>query len=105
MVPGISKIIPCCGTGSADYFGFLFYSRELLSESWVRSGLPMKVSEYLRRYQISGRIPDDRGDEMLCFWTGWLIGTARRGETSLNFDDAREMAIKAAEFIEAHAKE
>jgi hypothetical protein len=62
----------------------------------------MKVSEFLRQYQIGGQLPDDGGDEMLNFYAGWLIGNAYRG-TIRTLDEARDMAIKAAEFIESRA--
>jgi hypothetical protein len=64
----------------------------------------MKVSEYLRRYQLSGELPDDGGDSMLTFWAGWLTGICYRG-TVCDVSQAREMAVKIAEFIEAHVRE
>jgi hypothetical protein len=64
----------------------------------------VKVSEFLRKYQISGELPDNGGDAMLNFYAGWLIGNANRG-TIRTFGEARDMAIKAAEFIESRAKE
>jgi hypothetical protein len=60
----------------------------------------MKMSEWLRRYQVSGEIPSDEGlPPEFAFWAGWLIGRAKQG-TVRTYDEAREMAIKAAEFIE-----
>ncbi len=67
----------------------------------------MKVSEWLRRWQISGEIPDTpKDDPMLVFWGGWLTGAARGGrfQTEVTFEDGRDMAIKVAEFIEERAK-
>jgi len=64
----------------------------------------MKLSEFLRQYQLSGELPDDRGDAMLNFWAGWLIGNARNTATVTNFNEAREFAIKAAEFIETRSE-
>lgn len=77
----------------------------------------MKVSAWLRQYQISGKVPDNADDPMIPFWAGWLIGTSRRSGQILAplpgvpveaqqvaLKDALEMAILAAEFIEAHAK-
>jgi hypothetical protein len=64
----------------------------------------VKVSEYLRRYQLAGEPPDNGGDAMLDFWGGWLCGVCYRG-TICDLNQAREMAVKVAEFIEAHARE
>jgi hypothetical protein len=64
----------------------------------------MKVSEWLRRYQVSGEVPDTPSDDpMMAFWCGWLIGHGMRG-VSRTYDEARDMAIKVAEFIEERAK-
>lgn len=76
----------------------------------------MRVSEFLRQYQISGEVPsaggsDDGsggGDTELAFWAGWLIGKRQSMTVELSdyktisakLDQARDMAIKAAEFIE-----
>lgn len=60
--------------------------------------IPMKVSQYLRQWQITEKVPDE-GSAELAFIAGWLVGTARQGLTT-NHDQAREMAIKIAEFIE-----
>jgi len=60
------------------------------------------MSEFLRRYQISGEVPDKPVDPMLAFWAAWMIGCAKKG-TATTFDEARELAIKAAEFIENQA--
>jgi hypothetical protein len=66
----------------------------------------VKVSEWLRRYQITGEPGFDTSpDPEIAYWAGWLIGTARRSQTIRDCDDARDMAIRAAEFIEARAKE
>jgi hypothetical protein len=65
----------------------------------------MKVSEWLRRWQISGEVPDEPKDPMIAFWAGWLTAAARQGRFELRtFDEAREMAIKVAEFIEERAR-
>jgi hypothetical protein len=61
----------------------------------------MKVSEFLRHYQITGKVPDAK-DPAVAFWAGWLMGGKTRLEVSLAQDI--EMAAKAAEFIEEHAK-
>lgn len=58
----------------------------------------MKVSEYLREWQLSGQVPEGASTE-LAFFAGWLVGSAREG-MALNLDMGREMAIRVAEFIE-----
>ena len=64
----------------------------------------MKVSEWLRQYQISGQIPEGPVDDsMLPFWCGWLIGANRRIDTVTN-ENAIATAIRVAEFIESRAK-
>jgi len=72
----------------------------------IRAGIhgdeAMKVSEWLREYQITGVVPDVDNDRELCFWAGWMIGGKAQTATKLN--DQLELAIKAAEFIESHAK-
>jgi uncharacterized protein YyaL (SSP411 family) len=62
----------------------------------------MKVSEWLREYQITGVVPDVDNDRELCFWAGWMIGG--KTQTAVTLNAQLEMAIKAAEFIEDHAK-
>lgn len=59
----------------------------------------MKVSEFLREYQLTGRVPNSGGD-LCAFWAGWLIGNAMRGSVKSSPEERLEMAIKAAEFIE-----
>lgn len=59
----------------------------------------MKVSEWLREYQLTGAVPE-QGNAEFAFWCGWLVSHARQGLTVSNLDEARQMAIKAAEFIE-----
>jgi hypothetical protein len=59
----------------------------------------MKVSEFLRRWQISGEVPDEGGAEV-AFWAGWLLNANSRLLIQTP-DQARDMAIKAAEFIES----
>lgn len=68
----------------------------------------MKVSEFIRQYHISGEIIGySDSDTPTAFWAGWLIGQARDSlkiKTGMApWDQAREMAIRAAEFIEEHA--
>lgn len=72
----------------------------------------MKVSEWLRQYHITGKVPD-AADALTAFWAGRLIGASRRsgqilaplpGAQQVALKDSLEMAIHAAEFIEAHAK-
>lgn len=65
----------------------------------------MKVSEWLREYQLTGKVPDhpDHNEAALAFWAGWLIGAGRQGSVVVSLADGLEMAIKAAEFIEEHA--
>jgi hypothetical protein len=65
----------------------------------------VKVSDFLRRYQLSGELPDDKGDSMLNFYAGWLIGAAAYKGTLIDLDQARDFAIKVSEFIEARARE
>lgn len=62
----------------------------------------MKVSEFLRQYHLTGKIPDVN-DPDLSFWSGWLLGVAGHG-TPRTLDEARELAIKAAEFIEKQCR-
>ena len=64
----------------------------------------MKVSEWLRQYQLTGSVPTaPEGEEMLAFWAGWLIGHSRRIELQ-TLEQGIEQAVQAAEFIEKHAK-
>lgn len=68
----------------------------------------MKVSEWLRRYQISGEPPlgvEGAADPMLAFWCGWLLAAVASGGRISRSDPRNvEMAIKAAIFIEERAK-
>jgi len=60
----------------------------------------MKVSSWLRQYQLTGEVPEGENAEF-AFWCGWLIAHAgRASQTATTFDEQRSMAIKAAEFIE-----
>lgn len=61
----------------------------------------MKVSDFLRQYQITGKVPDDADDPMIAFWAGWLMG---RVQVRDSIEGALDMAIHAAEFIEVHAR-
>ena len=63
----------------------------------------MKVSEFIRQYQISGQVPTP-DDSMVAFWGGYLIFAAYRDGRLRTMEQSIEMAIKAAEFIEEHAK-
>lgn len=65
----------------------------------------MRMSEWLRQWQISGEVPESGGESPeLAFWAGWLFGsTGPRVATGM--DERREMAIKCAEFIESRARE
>jgi uncharacterized protein YyaL (SSP411 family) len=65
-----------------------------------RTGSGMKVSEFLREYQLIGVVPTAE-HAMVAFWSGWLIGNAIKSRTVCGGNEAIEMAIKAAEFIEA----
>lgn len=62
----------------------------------------MKVSEFIRQYQITGCVPPG-DDSMVAFWAGWLIGSGRRVELR-TMEESIEMAAKAAEFIESRAR-
>ena len=68
----------------------------------------MKVSEWLRKYQLTGQIPDtpDGVDPNIAYWCGWLMGNSSRVQRTERLSDPHnlEQAIAAAEFIEAHAK-
>lgn len=67
----------------------------------------MRVSQWIRQWQITGAVPDE-GDAQMAFWCGWLSGggkTVTLVHTPNNFDKERDMAIKAAEFIESRARE
>lgn len=73
------------------------------SSGWDES---MKVSEWLRQYQLTGEVPELADSEYrtsMAFWCGWLIGPSH-SQTAVTMDDRREMAIRAAEFIELRAK-
>jgi hypothetical protein len=66
----------------------------------------MRVSEWLREYQLTGVVPECRGDDsMIAFWAGWLTGRSSEGNRIEHLSDPRnlDMAIKAAEFIEGRA--
>jgi hypothetical protein len=64
----------------------------------------VKVSEFLRQYQITGLVPETPPDDaMVAFWAGWLMGG--KGQLLQFSSETRlETACKAAEFIEDHAK-
>ena len=67
------------------------------------AGAPMKVSEWLRLYQLGNGVPEGDSDPMLPFWCGWMCASGGR-EVATSSDERLEMAIKAAEFIEGKAK-
>ena len=60
----------------------------------------MKVSEWLREYQITGLVPDHPGENpMLAFWAGWIMGN--QGKVIATSEQRLAAAIQCAEFIEA----
>lgn len=80
----------------------------------------MKVSSWLREYQLTGLVPEEpKGQPAVAFWSGWMLQHAHnyleRGgiqivghvppigswEPSEKMKPALEMAIAAAEFIES----
>ncbi len=66
----------------------------------------MKVSEWLKQYQMTGEVPELTDSEhgvLMAFWCGWLIGPSH-SQIAVTMDDRRSMAIKAAEFIEERAR-
>jgi hypothetical protein len=71
------------------------------SESLERK--PMKVSEFLRQYQITGKVPDEVDSE-LAFWSGWLLASGGRVLIATK-EQHFQTAIAAAEFIESRCHE
>jgi uncharacterized protein YyaL (SSP411 family) len=64
----------------------------------------MRMSEWLRQYQLTGIVPETHGDDtMLPFWAGWMYSVSQQG-TAVTPAERLEMAIKAAEFIEDRAR-
>jgi len=63
----------------------------------------VKVSTFLREYSLTGRVPENKDAPMVAFWAGWLMGHGLRIELGTP-QEQLEVAIKAAEFIEEHAK-
>ena len=66
----------------------------------------MKVSDWLKQWQLTGEVPtlkDSEEPTTMAFWCGWMIGP-NHSQTAVTMDDCRAMAIKAAEFIELHAR-
>jgi hypothetical protein len=61
----------------------------------------MKVSEWLRTYQIAGQPPEIDNPPEIAFWCGFLIGMGSRSSTAVSIPEKLEIAIKCAEFIEA----
>ncbi len=66
----------------------------------------MKVSEWLRQYQLTGSVPTaPAGKEMLAFWSGWLMGRANPiNRIEISPEDTLKTAIQAAEFIEGRTR-
>jgi hypothetical protein len=64
----------------------------------------MKVSEFLRRYQVDGQLPDDNGDSKLSFFAGWLVSACFM-RTHVNLDQARQIAVYVSEFIETRVRD
>lgn len=70
----------------------------------------MKVSQWLREYQVTGQPAencDTEGTE-LAFWGGWLYSHGQTAQTLVvpNPQEAGlQMAIRAAEFIESRVRE
>ena len=66
----------------------------------------MKMSQWLREWQLTEAVPEVSEAEtgrLLAFWAGWLVGPSH-AQTVISLDDSREMAIRAAEFIESQAR-
>jgi len=65
----------------------------------------MKVSEWLRQYQLTGKVPQNADHPMIPFWAGWLMGRANPiNRIEISTEDTLKTAITAAEFIEEHTK-
>jgi len=65
----------------------------------------MKVSEYLRHYQLTGQPPELHESREIDFWCGFLLGAVASGsKTTANLIERVELAIKLAEFIELRSK-
>lgn len=64
----------------------------------------MKVSEFLRQYQLGNGVPDTHGDPEVAMWAGWLFAAAG-GIHKPNTGERLEMACQAAEYIEKKARE
>lgn len=63
----------------------------------------MKVSEFLRQYQLTGQVPTP-DDAMVSYWAGWLIGHSNRhNKVTMTLEQEISRALQAAEFIEEHA--
>ncbi len=68
----------------------------------------MKVSDWLRHYQLTGQPAENEDGNELAFWGGWLYSHGQRafGVVVQNPQEAGlQMAIRAAEFIESRARE
>jgi len=63
----------------------------------------VKVSEWLRKYQIAGQPPAECDLLETAFWAGWLIGPTH-GQIIVPLAERIDMAIRCAEFIEGHSK-
>ncbi len=68
----------------------------------------MKVSEFLRQYQLTGIVPEER-DPVVAIWAGWLTGHAIVNRSvdvpaPQAIELSIETAIRAAEAIEERAR-
>jgi hypothetical protein len=63
----------------------------------------VKISTFLREYQLTGKVPDGKEAATLAFWAGWMMGHSLQIDLATP-EQKLETAIKAAEFIEEHAK-
>lgn len=68
----------------------------------------MKVSAFIREYQITGKVPESKRDvdAMVAFWSGWLMGAARsHARSTTTMEQSIALALKISEFIEERARE
>jgi hypothetical protein len=66
----------------------------------------VKVSEFLRQWQLSGQFPIAEAEPAVAFWAGWLVGASEAVVYEVkDFDERRKMAMRCAEFIEQQARE
>ena len=62
------------------------------------------MSQWLREYQLTGKVPEVE-DRELAFWGGWLLAWSKPrvtifGDPSKTIEESLIMAIRLAEFIE-----